>query len=269
MGPIATADFRAERLWWLAAMIFIALLVVTATIALFDRRELDGAAVWAKPMKFQASLALHFATLALALGALGETHRASRVMLIVAVASVASAAFEIVYIMIQAARQERSHFNVGTPFAAALYALMAAGAVVITVAAGAVGIAALVDRSGAVSPTMRVALGAGLIGGTILTTIVAFRMGSALSHHIGAEAPGAARVPVTGWSLTVGDWRPAHFFATHMMQSVPVAGLIAERLAPPAIAIAGVCVFALLWTAATLLLFRQAGAGLPLTGWPL
>jgi hypothetical protein len=60
-------------------------------------------------------------------------------------AAVVSALFEVGYIALQASRQEASHFNTGTPVRAALYSLMALGAVILTAAAGVVGFLALID----------------------------------------------------------------------------------------------------------------------------
>jgi hypothetical protein len=90
----------------------------------------------------------------------------------------------------------------------------------------------------------RIGVGVGLIGGTVLTIIVGLTMGGSPGHHVGVEPAGAARMPITGWSLTVGDRRVPHFFATHMMQAVPVAGLLLDMIATRWIAVGGVTMFA-------------------------
>lgn len=259
---------RTEQIWWTTAVLFVALLAATAAVQAFDGRLLDGATVWAKPMKFELSLALHFATLALIVGALGASWRDGPLLRGVAWASAACALFEIAYICAQSARQEASHFNLSTPFHFAMYAAMAAGAVVITVAAGIVGVATLVDDASRLGPATRIGAAIGLIGGTVLTLIVAFRMGGALNHHVGVEPAGAPRMPLTGWSLAVGDRRAPHFFATHMMQAIPLAGLGLDRLPGKVPAVAAVLLLAAAWVALTLALFRQANAGLPLLRWP-
>jgi hypothetical protein len=142
---------------------------------------------------------------------------------------------------------------------------MAFGAVILVVASGLVGWAAAVDGDSSMSPAVRAAVAIGLIGGTLLTLLTAFRLGSNMGHYIGTEAPGAARMVLTGWSLTVGDLRPAHFFATHMMQAVPLAGIVAARVLPSPAAVGTVVVFAVLWTAVTLESFQAALAGKPIT----
>jgi hypothetical protein len=208
---------------------------------------------------------VHFATLALVLRCLGSEWRASAIVLAIAVASVAATAFEIIYIMAQASRQQPSHFNVDTPLYAAMYTLMAIGAVIITVAAGALGFIAMIDRAAPIPDATRHGIALGLIGGTVLTLIVAFNMGGRLNHHIGVAAAGAPIVPLTGWSLTVGDLRVPHFFATHMMQAVPVVGWLTGQGLTSALGIAVTWLFALAWIAITLLTFRQALAGLPIS----
>jgi hypothetical protein len=259
---------RAEGCWWTVTAVLILLFAITSVAFLLDRRRIAGESVWAKPMKFEASLALHFATLALASSTLSEQSKWGDVLWVTAVASIASTAFEVVYIIVQAARQQASHFNRTTPFYAAMYLLMAIGAVVITISAAVVGGAVLSDANAAAGPALHAGLAIGLIGGAILTLITAFRMGGALNHHAGVEPPSAPRVPITGWSLTVGDRRVPHFLATHMMQAVPLAGLALDRLFAAPIAIGGVLGVAAVWIAATLITFRQANAGLPLTRWP-
>ena len=228
----------AESLWWWSAGALLLLSAATAVVYLLDQRQIDRMSVWAKPVKFQLSLAVHFATLALVTTALGNAWRTADLLWWSAVASVASAVFEIGYIMVQAGRAQGSHFNVRNRFYAAMYVLMAVGAVIITIAAASVGIAAWADTSAAMGSAARCGAALGLIGGTVLTFIVAFRMGGALTHHVGTEVVGARRLPLTGWSLTVGDWRVPHFFATHLMQRprvCPLAPSMGLRRISPAI----------------------------------
>lgn len=261
-------EHRTEQIWWGTVIGLLLLACLTCGAMLVDKRVIDGASVWAKPLKFELSLALHFATLAIVAAALNESARTGVLLWGIAVASMTCTVFEIGYIIARASRAEASHFNVGAPFDAAMYALMAAGAVVITAAAAAVGAFALFDGAPRLGPAARLGAGVGLIGGALLTLVIAFRMGGALSHHVGVEPPGAARVPLTGWSLAVGDRRVPHFFATHMMQAVPLAGFAGDLLLSRPTAIILVVLVGLIWTVLTLGLFQQANAGLPLHRWP-
>ena len=261
-----TGTTRPEWLWLATALVLVALFVLTGIVQRFDTRLLDGSSVWAKPLKFQLSLAIHFATLALVVSWLSPENRAGNLLWWAAVASVAATAFEVGYIMLQAARAQHSHFNVGTPLASALYSAMAIGAVLITVAAAVPGLLILADRS-EIAPALRIGTAIGLIGGTILTLVVAFRMGGALDRFVGVEPPGAIRMPLTGWSLSVGDRRVPHFFATHMMQVVPFAGWVLSLALPAIVATVAVLVVAAAYVALTLFLFAQANAGHPILRW--
>ena len=255
---------RADHLWWATAAGFVLILLVTLCVSAFDQRLIGDETVWAKPIKFQISLAVHFATLAAIAGLLGEPQRTGSFLFWIAVISVGSAVFEIAYILIQAARQQASHFNLSTPLYRTMYVLMAIGAVFITAAAAVVGTVAWFDSSARMGPATRSAIATGLIGGTLLTLVIAFRLGGALNHHVGVEPAGATRFPLTGWSMSVGDLRVPHFFATHMMQAIPAAGLVAGRVFSTRTAITVVWLFAAVWTALTLRLFQQALAGVPL-----
>jgi hypothetical protein len=255
---------RADHLWGAAAAGFVIILLVTLCVAAFDQRLIGNDGVWIKPIKFQVSLAIHFATLAAIAALLSGQHGTGSLLFWIAVASVGAAIFEIVYIMVQAARQEASHFNLSTPFHHTMYVLMAIGAVVITVAAAVVGAIACFDSAASLGPATRIAVATGLIGGTLLTLLIAFRMGGALNHHVGMETAGAGRFPLTGWSMSVGDLRVPHFFATHMMQALPLAGWMADRVLPSQAAVIVAWMVTAGWTALTLWLFRQALAGVPL-----
>ena len=256
---------NAESLWWVATAVFLAAFAVLWAMSLIDPRLLDGASRWAKPMKFSIATALHFGTLALVVHYLSGEWQARRALLLLAALSIAAAIGEVGYIAVKAGQMEASHFNVSTPFHALMFSLMALGAVAIVAASGGVGLAALVDGEARLEPAVRLAVGIGLIAGTALTLVTAFRLGGNMSHHVGTELPGAARMPITGWSLSVGDLRPAHFFATHMMQAVPLAGVLAARVLPGATAIIAVLVFALLWVALVWIAFQDALAGRPIT----
>ncbi len=95
----------------------------------------------------------------------------------------------------------------------------------------------------------------------MLTLAIGGYLGSQTSHWIGGDLTDATGMPLTGWSTTGGDLRPAHFLATHMMQVLPVVGLLADRVRAPA---------TMLWLAAAIYVAviaavaTQALMGLPL-----
>lgn len=95
---------RGEVLWWWTAGVLMSLCAMTSAAWLVDGRQIGTESVWAKPIKFQLSLALHFATLALVASELSGEWRDGAILRWVALASIAATAFEIAYIMIQAGR---------------------------------------------------------------------------------------------------------------------------------------------------------------------
>lgn len=246
-----------------AAAFCLALLAVTVPAWFLDDRLLNGVNVWTKPIKFELSLALHFATLALVASRLSPPFRTVAWMTALALAAVASLVFEMVYIMSQAARQEMSHFNDSTPFHSAMYSLMGVGATLLVGAAAGVGVIAARDRAARLSTGLRHGAAIGLIGGAVTTLILAGYMGNSGGHFVGAQASDAGGLPVTGWSTGVGDLRPAHFLSLHAMQILPAIGWALDRAAPTR-ARRGVWVASGLYLVLTLAVFFQALAGLPL-----
>ena len=113
------------------------------------------------------------------------------------------------------------------------------------------------------APALKLSLATGLCLTFVLTVITAGTMSSMPGHHIGLAVTGA-RIPVMGWSREVGDLRVAHFLATHALHAIPLAGLLACRLLPPATARIAVIAACILYTALVLATFAQALAGLPL-----
>jgi len=255
----------AEQLLWSSAGILLFLFALSLGLHFIDNRMIGNAGVWEKPMKFQISLAVHLASIALVVGLLGEFHRNSFLIVATVIACVAATAFEIAYIMVQAARQQQSHFNLSTPFYKTMYVLMASGAVIISLTAGVVGAAAWLYGKTQIEPALRLSILIGFVGGAALTLIAGFAIGGRLNPIVGDLTQNYIRMPVTGWSLSSGDLRVPHFLATHTVQAIPLAGLIASRLLSPAGAVAAVLLAALLWAAATWLAFQQAWAGRPFT----
>lgn len=257
----------AIGLWWTTALMLLLLMVPTLIALIMDRRELDSDRVWAKPLKFQLSLAVHFATLALLAQDLPTTVIEDWPFYGGAVLSVVATVFEILYIGIQAARQQKSHFNFETPLTAMLYGLMAIGAVMITAAAALVGILLLCCETPSIGYGLKIGGGVGLIGGTALTFVTAFRMGATMTRYNGEEKAGAARMAVTGWSLSVADRRIPHFLATHMMQVLPATGLIVDPVLPPLPSAFVVLLCAGGYAFVTLQTFRRVNRG-QVIAWP-
>lgn len=256
----------AIRQWMLATWFMIAVTLVLIPPAMLDARTLDGVGVWVKPLKFAIALALHFATLAVLARFLSPETRGGRGFARLVAWSVGFALFEMAYLSWQAARGRHSHFNFDTGFETGMYALMGVGATLLTVVPFVMGLWLRRqdddDGSGA-----RLGALLGLLVAPVLTLVVTGYMSSvAYSHSVGGVAPGGdIGMPVVGWSRVTGDLRPSHFLTLHALQILPLAGFVADRLAPGH-ARALVRAAAALLVVATFALFAQALLGLPL--WP-
>lgn len=217
------------------AVLLAALLLPTLAAAWLDERTLNGVSVWAKPLKFQLSFALHWLTIAWLLRVLDAPVRARRTTRFVLEFGAFAALVEVLYITLQAARGRHSHFNFATTLETVLYyALMGGAAVVMMIAT--IWIGALIWRHPARRERGGLWLGAalGLGVGGILTLVVTAPLASARFAGSGhwlnaAPAPG---LPLLGWSMTGGDMRVPHFFTAHLIQLLPAAGWLGDRYWP-------------------------------------
>lgn len=257
-------DDVVTRLYLALCFFMLASFAVFVPALLMDPRTLDGAQVWIKPQKFNVSLALHFFTLALLSQLLPRDVRRGPAMLIASFLAAGALILEFVYISIQAGRARRSHFNYETPLEGAMYAAMGVGAVLLVVVALVLAIQIWRKGEGRGSGLW---LGSvvGLSLGCISTLVFASYM-SSQGRYVGSPlGDGGVAIPIVGWSREYGDLRPAHFVSLHLMQTVPLAGWLSDRLHwKGRWVIAGVTGVQLLLALA---LFMQARAGQSI--WPL
>ena len=115
--PTASARPRASLEAILLAGIGFqaALLLACLPAAWLDNRSFNGGLLWAKPLKFEASLILNMVTLLLLSRLIAPELRDRRWVRWSVLAVVAASTFELSYIVLQAARGVGSHYNVGTP----------------------------------------------------------------------------------------------------------------------------------------------------------
>ena len=247
-----------------AGLAILALMLPTAFALAVDPRTLNDVPIWIKPLKFQASVSLYLLTLAWFVAGLPERVRRGRVVTALVAVAIATASFEIVYITLQAARGLASHYNVGDPFHAAMYALMGLAAVTLTAVSPAV--ALLLWRCRPVH--WSTAFWLSVVLGLLLTFVLGAGAGAVLSagdgHWIGGVRSDASGVPVFGWSRTGGDLRAAHFLGLHAMHVLPLVGWIAGRLLGLRQAMSVVVVAASAYAAGTGLVFWLALRGIPL-----
>lgn len=256
---------HTTRAWFATAAFMFAMIVAIAPAYVADSRTLWEVSVWSKPLKFCLALLIHFATLGVLAQQLEPRRRTGPVLNVFVWLSVAAALFEIIYIVIQAARGRHSHFNFETSLEATMYTAMGVGALLLVIAPFVLGVLLAAQRDGDKSG-LRMGSVAGLLLAPILTLIFAGYMSSVnYSHWVGEAVSDAGGVPLFGWSRDVGDLRPAHFLGTHAMQILPIIGLAADRLAPK-LARAAVALAAAVIAVVAALLFMQALSGAPF--WP-
>ncbi len=247
--------------------ILLALWAGAMLAGLWDVRLLNGVSVWAKPVKFNLSFALHLATLWLFLRLMAPAWRDGALVRWTMHITCTAILVELLYIQIQAARGRASHFNFATQWeTTAYFAIMGGSAAVIMAGTLVIGLA-LWRGTADVGPGLRSGAVLGAVLGTVATCVTAGAMASGAvtptGHWVGGELTDATGMPLLGWSTTGGDLRVSHFFATHLMQALPLAGWAADRIVP-ARARAAVWVASALGLGVVWVTFAQALAGQPL-----
>jgi hypothetical protein len=243
---------------------------------MLDTRQLSGVSVWAKPLKFELSLALHWATVALLLGLLDPARQGSALVRWALRIGAFVTVVELLYIVLQAARGRASHFNNDTLLEAILYsALMGTGALLIVLTTAALGIALWRHPRQGQRDALWLGAVLGMVGSSLLTLAVAVPLSAGVidgpGPWVGGIRSNGAGLPVVGWSTTGGDLRVSHFLATHLLQVLPLVAWVAHRRwggSPSGAARARMVVWAgaMLGTGLVALTFWQAVAGQPLWG---
>lgn len=250
-----------DRLWVQTAILMMALVPICIAAWSLEQRTFNGINLWIKPLKFQVSAAIHLITLFIAAALLSESFRRKWLLHVLIWASAIATIFEIAIITLRAAQGTASHFNYSTPLDGFIYGLMGIGAVTMLLPAVYLGVQVIREQSGFKGgPGLRLGIVIGFIGGAILTLAFAGYMSANGSHWTSGQLSDAAGLPLVGWSTSGGDLRPAHFFALHMMQALPMVGLIADRFCTgrPNLARSTVVLTGLLMTGASVFTFNQA-----------
>lgn len=203
-----------------------------------DTRTVLDVNVWTKPIKFAVSLLFYTLTLSWYSNYLADSWRRSRWFNGFAVVVVIAVAVEMIWLIFAAAIGEPSHFNRTHPLLAPLYSLMGVLAVILTAQSLVIGIGLLAYADASLHRHTRYCLAYSLIATFFLTVAVAgYLAGSTLqSHAVLADGLtgiyGGHTMPLTGWLREAGDLRVAHFFATHALHFLPLAGLLIARIHP-------------------------------------
>jgi hypothetical protein len=204
--------------------VFMALVLLpTLALSWVDVRTLREVGIWAKPMKFMAGTALFALTTVwlstLVPGQVGHDPSYPWIAALIIVTSL----FEVVYITYQASLGQESHYNTTDPVRAMMFGLMALAAVGLVASQGWLAwVTWKALGSAVITPTTWAVL-CGLVLTFVLSTVSGFMLG-------GKQPPAGLGWPVVGWH-TWQDLRPAHFLAVHAQQFIPLAGILAERVA--------------------------------------
>jgi hypothetical protein len=260
-GPLA--GLLPERLLAGTGFVLVALMAPTAVAMLLDGRELLDIDIWTKPLKFQAALAIYAFTLAIYARWLPSRTLERRWYRVYAGLVAFSIGFEIAAIGGAAAYGVASHFNETTPLNAWIYGLMGVFAVILTSMSLVYGV--LIARSDRAprDPALKAGLVLGLVLTFVLTLVFAGTLSQNGSHFVGGSASDAGGLWLMGWARDGGDLRVAHFFGTHALHAVPLAGFLAGRCLAPRAAVAATWAAALAWTLLSVATFVQALAGRP------
>ena len=247
----------------------VAVLAVAAVGLAVDPRLITGSPAWLKPLKFAVSIAVYCATLAWLLTLVQGRRLLGRTA---AWATGVALAVELALIVLQAARGQASHYNVNTPFDAAVFQIM--GAMLPAVYGGAVVVAVLLVLQRGLSRVLASGVRGGLLvcllGMAVATRMIGNRehtAGGTLGAHAVGGPDGGPGLPLVGWSTEYGDLRVAHFVGLHALQLLPLVAWLLQRYATRLGALAQVRLVRLATVACAAvvaLLTWQAERGLPL-----
>ncbi|WP_437953699.1 hypothetical protein WME98_25555 [Sorangium sp. So ce296] len=254
---------RRSPVLFTAAAVHVALLVLLLGVAPLDARLVTGLNPWIKPAKFAASIAIYLLTINWLVGDVALPPRGRRA---VVWGTVAMVSFEMLAIVMQAARGVASHFNQSSLFDGAVFALMGIAILVNTGLAG-----YLASRFWTTRPPLPAPYLWGIRLGFLLFMLACAEggfMSEQNAHSVGV-ADGGPGLPIVNWSTRGGDLRAAHFFGMHALQAVPLFGAwLSARASGSASrtrrAVRWVIAFGVVYGVAALGLFLMALAGQPL-----
>ena len=235
LGDLLRESLKRQHTLTLFALFMWAAMIPTVLALGLDERTLRGVSVWAKPLKFMASLGLFAFTTAWFVGLIEPAARHSRAVRGIAAVIVGVGRLEVGYIVLQSMLARASHFNFDDRMHAVVYQLMGIGALALCITQGV--LARQITRHGRadLDPDWRLAVLIGLW----MTLLLGAGAGAVLS---GVQPPAGAGLPAVGWHKAA-DLRPAHFLGIHAQQ-LPAAGgpgTAALAGAKPAPRPAGLC----------------------------
>jgi hypothetical protein len=241
-APLTLAELRPSH-WHRPLLVLaaaMAVLAVANTIgAVVDPRQVTNAEVWLKPLKFALSTGIYALALAWLIGRLPTGTRLTRVANVAGTVSAIGLALELTIINGFALVGQSSHFNVSTPFHAAMWGLMAVSIVIVWSMTFLVAVLLFRAPLGDAARSLAIRAGAVIaLVGMALAFLMTGPQGSQISNYqgiIGAHTvglpDGGPGLPLLGWSTVGGDLRIPHFVGMHALQALPLFILLLEVLA--------------------------------------
>ncbi len=213
-----------------------------------------------KPFKFAVSIALMLASMRLLLPTLSVTTSTRELLWLLLWTTMA---VEMIVIVGQAARGERSHFNTSTPLNRAGWAVMMVAIVVTSVVFVVVAGVASARPLAIASPAMTwaVRIGLWLLASSALS---GFAMGGRNQHAVGGADDDGPALPIVGWSTRFGDLRVSHFISLHGLQLLAAVAAACDAVVGAKAAVVVVVVVGAAAVMATTLTLAQALRGRPL-----
>lgn len=206
---------RNEPLFYfgLACFLFAALCLLAMNVSTVQVLGVSG---WLKPFKFAMSIGIFVWTMGWIADYLNEPLHIRYYSWCIIVLF----AYELIYIGVQGARGQLSHYNISTPLFSFFYFLMAFAAAAITLWTLVIAIRFFTQPLPGLPVYYVWALRCGLLI-FVIFSFEGFLMGSRMAHTIGAQ-DGSPGIPFFNWSKRFGDARVAHFIGMHALQVLPL-----------------------------------------------
>ena len=199
-------------------------IVVCLILQLADDTTIMGINAWIKPIKFLISIAIYCWTMGWLLYYLNEPQKVKRFNLMVLIVFI----FEMGYVLFQAARGQKSHFNFSSPITITMYSLMGLAITVLVLWTGYFAILFFSRKVPGLSKSYLWGIRLGMLT-FVIFALSAHIMASSTGHTVGAP-DGSPGLPFVNWSITYGDLRAAHFFGMHALQLLPIVGFYSNNI---------------------------------------
>ncbi|MCU0383282.1 MAG: hypothetical protein MUF68_04375 [Cyclobacteriaceae bacterium] len=231
----------------------LGLFTICLLLFFYDDTVVSGINAWIKPMKFSLSITIYLFTFAWCLNYL-KSERSKKIISWVVLITML---VEIIIIVYQASRGERSHFNITSLTNAILFSTMGVFIGINTLINLFTLILFLIPNQTNIKGNSLLAWQFGL-SLFFLGSISGGIMSSQLAHSIGM-ADGGAGLPFLNWNTLAGDVRVPHFFTLHGLQFIPLTQYFIIKDKPKSF----LFIFALLYLFFCVYLHQQALSGIP------